>query len=163
MSFSLSNSLFYRVCSAVRIAPLLRREPSENIHQPSPPGEHTSTIPGGHPSIIHWRNLPSIPGGTNINDPRGTITNRPRLWRGFLCDLLRDMPQTASLSPSALIKQAVEGLVAARRGLLVLGSLRGPEERCAAQNIALTLRWPVRATVHKGKCEMSSPPPSVLV
>ena len=41
----------------------------------------------------------------------------------------------------------VDGLLGARRGLLVVGALIGPEERADARHLAKTLGWPVRVRV----------------
>lgn len=40
-------------------------------------------------------------------------------------------------------RQVVDRLLGARRGLLVVGGLTGPEERADARHLALTLGWPV--------------------
>ncbi|CAM9240080.1 unnamed protein product [Ectocarpus sp. 6 AP-2014] len=48
------------------------------------------------------------------------------------------------------LQQVVDRLLCARRGILIVGSLIGPEERADVRHLAMTLRWPVYADVTSG-------------
>ncbi|CAM9180863.1 unnamed protein product, partial [Discosporangium mesarthrocarpum] len=48
------------------------------------------------------------------------------------------------------LQEVADTLLTARRGLLVLGSLRGPDDRAAARHLAMTLKWPVFADICSG-------------